>query len=476
MQSKDGFFSFFSTHPARRLFWVAVLLGVVWAILNYPVMVTLWRHGFDDGTYSHAYLIPFIFVYLIYVLAKTGQVIPRNCLYLPAIVCGIGLCFFYFVALASQISLLIWVLSLAILANLYWMVFRFSWGLAYTVAFLLFMYPLWGTLQTALQHLSVFSVMNIMSLTGIPTYVEDTSVMIPEGTFIIAGGCSGLRYFLVSLAIGSLFVFLNLRRSSSIVKFMLLAIIGALITNWIRIVALVLIGHFSDMQSDLMRDHNNFGWYIYAPFVIILFWYGEKLAKKEPTDPMEDAAPSVGARANTHAKNLIGATILVLLSSSAIMLPVFSAPQMSQAQCASFERLGEAAPLLPYPAYNCVTRAQIGGMPVDKGKVVFNGSDIDGKPTQYQIRYFPEDWKVLSQSTQQGWNTVVTVYKGQQHFFAWRFFINGKTTPSVVEMKKLRLENAFLNIRESGLDWAHIQCNGNCDAEKASWNNAARVW
>ncbi|MEG3767657.1 exosortase [Alteromonas sp. 14N.309.X.WAT.G.H12] len=476
MQSKDGFFSFFSTHPARNLFWVSVLLGVVWALFNTPVMVTLWRHGFDDGTYSHAYLIPFIFIYLIYVLAKTGQLIPRDRLYVPAIVCSVILCVLYFVALASQISLLIWGLSLAILANLYWMVFRFSWGLAYTVAFLLFMYPLWGTLQTALQHLSVFSVMNIMALTGIPTYVENTSVMIPEGTFIIAGGCSGLRYFLVSLAIGSLFVFLNLRRSSSIVKFMLLAIIGALITNWLRIAALVLIGHFSNMQSDLMRDHNNFGWYIYAPFVIILFWYGEKLAKKEPSDPMEDAAPTMGTRLHTQSKTLIGAALLVLLSSSALSLSLFSSPQMPQAQCASFDSLGDVAPLLPYPAYECVTRAQLGRGYVDKGKVVFNGSDIDGKPTQYQVRYFPEHWKVLSRSTQQGWNTVTTVYKGQHHFFAWRFFINGETTPSVVEMKKLRLENAFMNIRESGLDWTHIQCNGNCDAEKASWNTAARVW
>ncbi|MBU2979216.1 exosortase [Alteromonas sp. C1M14] len=476
MKSKDGFLSFFSTHPARRLFWLPVLLAAAWALVNYPVMVTLWRHGFDDGTYSHAYLIPFIFIYLIYVLAKTGQLTPRSRVYIPAVVCGVGLCFLYFVAVASQISLLVWVLSLALLANIYWMVFRFSWGLAYTVAFLLFMYPLWGTLQTALQHFSVFSVMNIMSLTGIPTYVENTSVMIPAGTFIIAGGCSGLRYFLVSLAIGTLFVFLNLRRRSAIVKFMLLAIAGALITNWIRIVALVLIGHFSDMQSDLMRDHNNFGWYIYAPFVFILFWYGEKLAKKEPSDPMEDAAPTMATTLSVNGKAVIAASALVLLSSSAMMLSVFSSPQPPEAQCGTFDSLGEAVPLLPYPAYKCVTTVQKNGLKIDKAKVVFDGSDLDGKPTQYQIRYFPESWRMLSRSTDEGWNTVVTVHKGQQHLFAWRFFIDGQTTPSVVGMKKLRLQKAFANTRSSGLDWVHIRCNGNCDAEKVSWNETARAW
>ncbi|WP_372621763.1 hypothetical protein, partial [Alteromonas stellipolaris] len=48
-----------------------------WALLNYPVMKTLWDNGFDDGTYSHAYLIPAIILYLIYTAAEQEKLIFR---------------------------------------------------------------------------------------------------------------------------------------------------------------------------------------------------------------------------------------------------------------------------------------------------------------------------------------------------------------------------------------------------------------
>ena len=54
----------------------AVVLG--WALLNYPVMKTLWDNGFDDGTYSHAYLIPAIILYLIYTAAEQQKLIFRT--------------------------------------------------------------------------------------------------------------------------------------------------------------------------------------------------------------------------------------------------------------------------------------------------------------------------------------------------------------------------------------------------------------
>lgn len=475
MKNTGSFFSFFTQHSAKWLFWAPFALALIWAVANAPVMETLWRHGFDDGTYSHGYLIPFIFIYLLIVLAKTGQLVARKTLFVPAIVSGALLIGVYFVALASQVSLLVWVLSLALLANAYWLVFRFSWGMAYSVAFLLFMYPLWGSLQTALQQLSVFAVMNIMAYSGIPTYVEGTSVMIPAGTFVIAGGCSGLRYFLVSLAIGSLFVFLNLRNKASIAKFLALAIIGALITNWIRIVALIVIGHESNMESELMRDHNNFGWYIYAPFVVLLFWFGERLAKKEPSDPMaEIERTETQFLSSSWKKTVPAAIVLILLSSSTLHLSVFSQSQFASDKCQDVSVLGNSAPLLPYKAKSCVKPVMVGGLRVDTLSVKYDGSDLDGKPTQYQVRYFPEEWQAIRKSTESGWNTVTTVEGRNTHMFAWRFVVDGEKTASLVEMKKLRLQKALKGVRRSELEWMHIVCGHRCQTIGTTWLEAEK--
>ena len=469
MKEKAGMSGFLQSHPARFVFFALSALTVLWAVVNYPVMITLWRHGFDDGTYSHAYLIPFIFLYLLYVLANKGELTPRQAVFWPAVVSFVVLFIAYYFSIAAQLSLAVWVLSLAILANSFWLLVPFTAGLAYTVAFLLFMYPLWGALQFVLQHLSVFAVMKIMGFTGIPTYVENTSVMIPEGTFVIAGGCSGLRYFIVSLAIGSLFVFLNLRNKVSIAKFMTLAIVGALITNWIRIVALILIGHFSDMQSELMRDHNNFGWYIYAPFIILLFWYGEKLVKKEPAAEEHSPEPGTG-RFALRKPVVVTSVCFLILSSAALQLTLHADPAPPGQTCKGLSAIdAEVAPVLPYEGAVCVKEQRSQGYAFDTLSILFDGSDLDGKPTQYQVKSAPVEWQEINRITDGSWTIQLVSDSRHLHLFAHSFIAPGGEVASEGEMKKLRIENALRGERRSGLLWAHTVCDSNCNTLTRKW-------
>ena len=61
------------SHHNLAFLAIALLFVFIW-LLNIPIAITLWRHGFDDGTYSHSYLIPFIMLYLYYSLAKVGMI------------------------------------------------------------------------------------------------------------------------------------------------------------------------------------------------------------------------------------------------------------------------------------------------------------------------------------------------------------------------------------------------------------------
>jgi exosortase len=149
--------------------------------------------------------------------------------------------------------------------------------------FLIFLIPVWGALTSTLQNISTDAVTIIMGYTGIPTYVEGNIITIPPGVFEIAGGCSGLRYLLVSLAISSLFIFLNIKKASHGALFLCIAVLGALLTNWIRISALIIIGNYTDMESSLMADHNSFGWYLYIPFMILLFYFGQRFVTENET-------------------------------------------------------------------------------------------------------------------------------------------------------------------------------------------------
>ena len=51
------------------------ILSIILLIIffNLPIIATLWQYSFDDGTYSHAYLIPFIVLYLYFTLYENNE-------------------------------------------------------------------------------------------------------------------------------------------------------------------------------------------------------------------------------------------------------------------------------------------------------------------------------------------------------------------------------------------------------------------
>ena len=170
-----------------------ILLFSVICALKIPILITLWRHGFDDGTYSHAFLIPFISLYLYYELAQSGKLQFREKLSIVPTLLLILSCFLLFVTSNAQISIGYWGALLAVFITSVTMLYRFNWYIVFPAAFLVFIFPFWGILVPLLQSISVSAVIYMMSFTGVPTFVEAEIITIPAGVFEISGGCSGLR-------------------------------------------------------------------------------------------------------------------------------------------------------------------------------------------------------------------------------------------------------------------------------------------
>lgn len=49
---------------------------------------------------------------------------------------------------------------------------------------------------------------------------------------------------------------------------MSISIVLALVINWVRIIALVLIADWTNMESSLVREHELFGWIVFAAFIL----------------------------------------------------------------------------------------------------------------------------------------------------------------------------------------------------------------
>ena len=131
-----------------------------------------------------------------------------------------------------------------------------------------------GLPHPLLQWLTVHVVRIALRVTGVPSYFSGEYVQIPAGIFQIQGGCSGLHYFIVGLAIAVLLG--ELRRDDWRVRLQLILVGGALaiLSNWVRVYSIILAGHLSHMQSYLVRvSHYSYGWFVFLATLVLFFFY-----------------------------------------------------------------------------------------------------------------------------------------------------------------------------------------------------------
>ena len=426
-------------------------------LMNIPVLSTLWRHGFDDGTYSHAYLIPFITLYLYFILSQSGKLEFRNKLAITPTILLISSCYLFFITTNAQISVGYWGTFLAIFITSVTMLYRFNFFIIFPAAFLIFIFPFWGILVPVLQNVSVVAVTYMMSFTDVPTYVEGNFVTIPAGVFQIAGGCSGLRYVIVSLAIATLFIFLNIRNTKRAILFFSITILGALLTNWIRITALILIGDYTNMESSLMADHNTFGWYLYVPFMVFLFYWGNSLADEDLINKK--------TLTDCSTQNLQPKTSLAIVLFSVLLLTSTSIRLLPFAEADTNLTLQSTSTLAPTIEYFTSLEAKDNKNWPDNFiyKVyTFSGSDLDGKPTFYRNSLIPTGWVAESQTVNNNWLKQI-ITNGKQHGVLFtQYELGGEMVPDRATFKIKRLAKATLGISETKLHWALYTCEAKC--------------
>ena len=179
--------------------------------------------------------------------------------------------------------------------------------------------PGWGQALPLLHKMTVLAVQQMLSLTGITAFFDGAVVNIPSGSFIIEDGCSGMNYFIVGTTIASIYAYLGPRSWRLAAISLCLGILLSVIANWVRVYGVILIGHFTDMQSPIVNNHGTFGWFIFAGAMILFYlvmarlFPDERFLKpKKADDPTSDL--SGDGLSNSNLGDFGLATALVAVS------------------------------------------------------------------------------------------------------------------------------------------------------------------
>ncbi|WP_221074898.1 exosortase [Agarivorans aestuarii] len=446
-----------ATGPSSKLdnsglLQAAVVLGItaLVALLFWPVVLDIWRYSFDDGTYSHAFLIPIVALYVLYDCRQQLQFRQGASLWLVLLIASLAIELLLYL---SQISLPVRALLPFVLLFSLLSVFKHHKSLYIYALVLLFATPIWGILSPPLQSLSTNVVEMVMAYTHVPTYFEGNVVSIPSGQFEIANGCSGLRYFITSLFLCLLYIYFNIRSVKNAAMFFVICMLGALIVNWVRIITIILIGHETQMQSEIIYDHNNLGWYLYIPYLLLAFFVGGKLSSELMVQAKVDQADGPPLR------GLVFVILaLLIFSPSLIDWPVWDANKLNTED---IKATTSYHPALQVAQYQSVEQQSLSVNQIELNYWVFlfSGLGLDNKASFYLNEVVPENLRIDHSETEQAINFVYfRSAANRPALLAYSYASDSGLQPLRTHLKRQKLSNIMNGNRSTAILAYSAQC------------------
>ena len=257
-------------------------------------MIGIWM---TSDTYAHGLLVVPIAAYLVYQLRAELAAAPQALApwaLLPLLLVGVGGALAQLADIASlqQLAMMAMVVcALWFLVGTAWL--KIAW---FPCLFLFLAVPFGDELTPMLIEHTADFVVAALRVSGVPVYREGTSFVIPSGSWSVVTACSGMRYLMATITIGSLFAHLSYRAVWKQALFVVVAIGVAILANWLRAYGIVMLAHLSDMRLATGVDHLVYGWVFFGLIIFLLMavgglWRDSDLTSTSAVDAALPALP-----------------------------------------------------------------------------------------------------------------------------------------------------------------------------------------
>jgi EpsI family protein len=162
-----------------------------------------------------------------------------------------------------------------------------------------------------------------LKLSAIPVYREGRNFVIPSGSWSVVEACSGIRYLIASMVVGTLYAYLTYRSLRYRLIFIATSIVVPLIANGLRAYMIVMIGHLSGNRLAVGVDHIIYGWVFFGVVIALLFWVGSFWRE-------DDQPPVAASGRGAHERDVapasrLGLALLSVIAVTALWKPLLSA-------------------------------------------------------------------------------------------------------------------------------------------------------
>lgn len=286
----------------KRLLLVILLTVIFFAYKQtFVSIIELWNT--PSGTYGHGFLIFGISLYILYQQRSELVAIESRPFYL-GIIPVLLLSLLYLSGIDSIRQLSVPLLLISLVLFLYGV--RFAIKVVPAILFLYLALPGWGALVPYLQGMTVYVVKSLLSALTIPAHVYNVYVELPYGTFEIAEGCSGLRYFVVGVALSILYGVSAYSGLKQRLSFIVAGILISIFANWVRVFTIIYAGYQTKMQHSLVVDgHYYFGWGVFMILMAPLLYLSVRKSRQQVKVESEEEQNHAQQRQQIDKKSLL---------------------------------------------------------------------------------------------------------------------------------------------------------------------------
>ena len=302
---------------------VALLLAaVLWLYRDTAVaMVSIWSRS---DTFAHAFLVPPIVAWLVWreraELARLSPA-PTAWMLVPLALGGS-------LWLLGELGGVNAAAQLALVALLVGVVLtviglKASRPIWFALGFMFFAVPFGEFLLPQLMAWTADFTIMALRLSGVPVYRDGLQFVIPSGNWSVVEACSGVRYLIASVMVGTLYAYLNYRSTRRKLVFIGFSFVVPIVANWVRAYLIVMLGHLSNNKLAAGVDHLVYGWVFFGVVMFVMFMLGARWV--EPPPATGPASASTAARASFAAVSPAWLWSMVGLAALVVAVPPWAA-------------------------------------------------------------------------------------------------------------------------------------------------------
>lgn len=188
-------------------------------------------------------------------------------------------------------------------------------AMAGPLLYLFFLVPFGEFLIPRLQDIITWFIRHGLQILGIPAYIDGYVIEIPQGTFLVAEACAGLRFLIASIAFGCLYALLMYRSPVRRGLFILVSIIVPVIANGLRGLGVVYLGYLLNSAQAAAADHIIYGWVFFSVIILVLIMLGLPF-RQDGARPGPVAPPDLAASPPRSIRRTLAAALGVVVAAA----------------------------------------------------------------------------------------------------------------------------------------------------------------